>query len=100
MTSTLEPTGNAFTMPPCSACSNNTGRLVTVNGRDSSGLHVCDRCGALLGRCYRGDSPVLMTFGPDGDETRYFDLDLLGSDGVSRVHGFFNPATMKVVQFG
>ena len=108
----LTTTGHSFTMPPCSSCSNNTGHAVEVNGREHASLVTCDGCGALLGRCYRGDSPVLMVFADGADdgvqpnveatdrEAVYFDLDLLGSDGVNRVHGWYDPASMKVVQFG
>jgi len=100
MTTTLTKVGTSFGTTPCPCCSATRGNAVEVNGRLAHGLYLCEGCGGLLGSCYRGDSPVLMVFGEDGDESRYFDLDLLGSDGISRVHGFYNPATMKVVQFG
>ena len=102
MTTTITKVGNDYTMPPCPGCSNNTGHSVSINGRFSNTLRECAGCGALLGRCYRGDSPVLMTFSPEHnpEKTRHFDLDLLGSGGVRRVHGFYNPADMMVTQFG
>jgi hypothetical protein len=102
MTTEICQTGNAFTMAPCSACSNNTGRAAQVNGREHASLIICSGCGALLGRCYRGDSPVRMFFSQDPapEEVRYFDLDLLDSSGLDRVHGWYNPADMMVVQFG
>ncbi len=115
--SKLQTVGNSFTAPPCSACNNNTARSLVVNGHAHPDLRVCDRCGAVLGRCWRGDSPVLLVFCPTEaakavshsarrrlesqlPDPRFFDLDLVGSAGVERVHGWFNPATMKVVQFG
>ncbi len=108
----LTKSTHSVTMPPCSGCNNNTGRLVINDHGHETGILVCDGCGGLLGRCYRGDSPVLMVFSPGADDgvqpnvettdadAVYFDLDLLGSAGVERVHGFFNPADRKVLQFG
>ena len=103
MTNALKTSGTSFGMTGCPACSCRRGSALEVNGRPHNSLKVCERCGALLGRCYRGDSPVLMVFDETDSadvETRYFALELLGSDGISFPHGWFNPATMKVVQFG
>ena len=99
MTHTIKTT---CTMPPCSCCNNNTARVVLNDQGHETSLLICAGCGALLGHCYRGDSPVLMTFSPDTTpaEQTYFDLDLLGSGGITRTHGWYNPADMKVVQFG
>jgi len=84
----------------CPACNSSKVSSVAVQ------VHECRRCDAVFGSCYRGDLyqyvvPVFDTV-PDvpPEETRYFDFKVLGSDGVSRVHGWLNRSTRRVVQFG
>ena len=65
----------------------------------------CASCGAIHGTCYLGDSYSLVKpfFGPEcstPEEQRYFDLTCLGSRGVERRHGWFNPATKTLTQVG
>jgi hypothetical protein len=60
-------------------------------------------CGAIHGTCYKGEGyEFYLPYwheGPDG-ETVYVDLELLGSDGVTRFHGWINKQTRKIVQVG
>lgn len=67
----------------------------------------CNGCGGIytLERIYLGDSYRLVK--PQWDDTdcpaekwQYFDFDVLGSDGPSRRHGFYNPGNRKITQVG
>jgi len=75
------------------------------------GVYVCEDCGAIHGQCYLGDSfAIVLPYWDDADpatrEQVYFDLDCLGarkrkgSKGIERRHGWFNPATRKIIQVG
>jgi hypothetical protein len=65
-------------------------------------------CGALYTTraIYRGDSYQAVLPGWDGvgacatGEERYFDLEVLGSDGLARRHGWYNPTTKRITQTG
>lgn len=69
-------------------------------------VYECKRCGAIHGTCYKGDSYSLVKpwFSqlpdPDPSEWRYFDLKVLGSKGVERRHGWFNPEDKCILQVG
>jgi len=58
---------------------------------------------------YKGDSyAIRLPWFADDDELkntppealRYYDLTLLGSEGIERVHGWFNPASKRIHQTG
>jgi len=75
------------------------------DGRKISGVYEHSVCGAVLGSCYRGDAyGVYLPYWAPPDTPienwRYFDLTVLGSDGVSRVHGWFDIETRKLTQVG
>jgi hypothetical protein len=62
-------------------------------------------CGGIytIHRIYLGDSYAIVL--PDwhtGPETTpvYYDLDVLGSAGPERRHGWFEPTTRRIVQTG
>jgi hypothetical protein len=66
----------------------------------------CSSCGALFGQGYKGDLMRLVRLGSlqanvteEGTE-QYFDFTVISSAGVDRVHGWFDPATKNVVQYG
>lgn len=68
-------------------------------------VYRCRRCGALHGTVYRGElnQYVIMRLAPQpvpAERERYFDFTVLGSDGVSRVHGWYDTATRLVTQVG
>lgn len=88
----------------CPACNR-----VKGNKADAKGVFTCSACGALFhneGLLYLGDSYsyVLPSWDADGacpvDAQRYFDLTVLGSKGLDRRHGWFNPATKRITQVG
>jgi len=65
----------------------------------------CRRCGAIYGDCYKGESyaivlPYMAEAEVPPERCRYYDLTVLGSDGVSRRHGWFDPDTRRIVQIG
>jgi hypothetical protein len=85
----------------CSACS---GRLVAT---DRPTLTRCRKCGGLHGSCLRGDATALVGLGlpmqsnaSSPEALRFFDLTVIGSQGVSRIHGWFDVQTVRVVQYG
>lgn len=91
----------------CPACSHTKGRQVRLHGRLLAQVFECAACGGLHGTCYKGDANdlVLPYFAPgelvnESERVRYFDLTTLGSAGVQRVHGWYDPATGYIVQVG
>lgn len=83
----------------CRACS---GTLRV--SREGVGLLECRRCRGLHGTLYRGEATALVGLGlpmlDESDNVRYFDLDVLGSDGIRRLHGWYDPVRRRVVQYG
>lgn len=77
-------------------------------GRETKGpgqLYTCKGCGGLFGSCYLGDSytlvsPFMAREAVPAEQTRYFDLDCLGSEGLTRRHGWYDPRTKLVTQVG
>jgi len=68
-------------------------------------VFVCGRCGALYGECWKGESysfvlPHWETGKYYPHEVRYYDLTVLGSDGIERRHGWYLPRTKRIVQVG
>lgn len=84
--------------PACSHTRHEATHLVSV--------YRCSKCQAVHGSCYLGDSYtiVLPYFhqGPDPDpkDWRYYDLECLGSAGLQRRHGWYLPATKRILQVG
>jgi len=86
----------------CPGCS---GKRSTPGPID--GTRFCAACGALFTtrHIYKGDSYSLVmpffTSDPTADERAiYFDLETLGSDGLGRRHGFYDPTTKLLTQVG
>lgn len=70
-------------------------------------VRECRKCQGIytLRSIYLGDSYLIVlpyfSTDPTSDERqRYFDLDCLGSKGLSRRHGWFDPANKKLTQVG
>lgn len=87
----------------CGAKISRKARNTRYNGL--TGLFECNHCGALQGRCYKGQSyQAVMPFFSKEDiapsEWKYFDIRCLGSDGITRRHGWFNPNDGKLMQTG
>ena len=83
----------------CPACSG--------NGINKGKVSECKRCGGIFADAiYLGDSyDFVLPYWDDPDacragDQRYFDFVCLGSGGVDRRHGWFNPATKRIVQVG
>jgi hypothetical protein len=65
----------------------------------------CKKCGAVFGSCYKGDSysivkPYFAEEHVPVESLRYYDLEVVGSNGVERRHGWFDPATKLIHQTG
>ena len=86
----------------CTSCNS-----TNVTSTTHHAIYTCDACGGLLSTgIYRGDvfSFVHLHRWHTGEERpedlRYFDFTILGSEGISRSHGWFHAVTKDVVQFG
>ena len=89
----------------CPACSSTRRSHVVLNGREHPSVYRCGNCEAIFGSCYLGDSYALVIprFAAEdvpSEQLRYFDFDTLGSAGVGRRHGWYDPATKLVHQVG
>lgn len=85
----------------CPACNH---RLATIVDGHAS-VYRCARCKAIYGSCYLGDSyslvlPFMVASEPPADRVRYFDLECLGSRGITRRHGWYDTETKRIVQVG
>lgn len=71
-------------------------------------VYRCRACECLHGTVYRGDLYGIVNTtrlaGPDEEgvpgSQRPFDFMVLGSDGVRRVHGWYNPTNRLMTQVG
>jgi len=99
-----EAKANPTRIDSCPACSH-----VRGNKADAKGVYTCKSCGGIFhnsGYLYLGDSYtyVLPQWDAEGacriEDQRYFDLTVLGSKGIERRHGWFNPATKRITQVG
>ncbi len=85
----------------CPACSCKRAKPTTYGVT----VYECCGCGAIHGTCYLGQSyaVVLPYFVPEGtpeDDTFHYDLTCLGSEGITRRHGWADRKTRKIVQVG
>lgn len=78
----------------CSACS---GTLEPSTYRGVRVL-VCAACSGIHFRGYKGDAYRVVNFSRigAGEGVRYFDLDMTGSNGRERVHGWIDAAGTMV----
>ena len=79
--------------------------FIGKSGRRIYGVYVHSRCGAVLGMCCQGDSydvipHYMATENANPERCRYYDLEIMGSDGIRRSHGWFDPETWRVTQVG
>jgi hypothetical protein len=97
----LQPQSNTDIHCPCCLSKRRKER------KDLQGtIYQCSECEALYGRCYLGDSYGIVK--PEWADNqnlpahriKYFDLTCLGSEGLTRRHGWFDPETRKIVQIG
>lgn len=88
----------------CPACNNTRGNKPFVNGtRTMHGVTTCGKCGAVFGTCYLGDSYTIVMpqwHAGESDNTFYFDLECLGSAGITRRHGWADRSSRRITQVG
>ncbi len=70
-----------------------------------TGLYRCLSCGCLHGTLYLGESyshvRPHMTDDPEADKRAVpYDFACLGSDGITRRHGWYDPQTNLITQVG
>ena len=69
-------------------------------------VYSCARCNAIYGTCYLGDSYEYVSPRFSGSvnfsntDLRYFDFECLGSQGITRRHGWYNVQDNAIVQVG
>jgi hypothetical protein len=94
------PTQKTRSSVECPACSSREARATLAD----LSVYVCGRCGCLHGTTYLGSSYSFilprMTSSVEGVAEFPYDLRTLGSAGVSRRHGFYQPSTKLVTQVG
>jgi len=85
------------------------GSCPACNGSDDeeaeTGVYRCRACGCLHGTVYLGESYkyVLphMTDDPEADKRAIpYDFECLGSEGITRRHGWYDPQTRLITQVG
>lgn len=91
----------------CPACNNQRGNKRYDETKFSlADIYRCKKCGAVFGSCYLGDSyTVVKPFfhsdpNPAPETMFYFDLECLGSAGITRRHGWAHRETKQIVQVG
>lgn len=90
---------SSYTACPCCSAK----RRKPVAGQTQ--VFTCNSCGAVYGDCYLGDSygivlPRWETTNVPSESVRYFDFMCCGSAGITRRHGWYNPASKLIVQVG
>lgn len=86
-------------MATCPLCNKSRSTQVIV------GVYRCNSCEAIFGQCYLGESyslvkPYFSKAEIPAEATRYYDLTCLGSKGIERRHGWYDPASKLIVQVG
>jgi hypothetical protein len=86
--------------PACPACSS-----VRREATQYPEVFTCRKCEAVYGDCYLGDSYafVLPRWAPadiPSERCRYFDFMTVGSVGIERRHGWYDPVTKLITQTG
>lgn len=84
----------------CPACNSKRNKVTKIVG-----VYECKKCGAFFGKCYKGESyeivlPYMAKKEVSLEKQRYYDLICLGSDGITRRHGWFDTTTKLITQAG
>jgi ribosomal protein L37AE/L43A len=93
-----EKTMSSYTS--CPACSSKAKAKTAHHS-----VFTCKTCKAIYGDCYLGESygivkPWFASAEVAPEKTRYFDFMTLGSKGIERRHGWYDPATGLITQTG
>ena len=88
----------------CPGCSKKvTVKTMNTAYKGVTGARCCPKCGAVFGTVYKGESYKLVKpWMGDGsfDNAFYYDLEVLGSDGITRRHGWADKDSLLVIQTG
>ena len=76
-----------------------------MRGRPVIGTKECQHCRAILGTVYKGElySIVRPYWSPEDvpqERWQYYDLTVLGSEGIERRHGWIDSETRLLLQTG
>lgn len=104
-------TTNTTTKPSCPACGDKRSprKSAVVPEALADQVRECRRCEAIFtiesATIYLGDSYGIvlpyLTGDPEAQgRQRYYDLMTLGSAGLKRRHGWFDPETRQITQVG
>jgi len=94
------PKAKQIAIPACPACSHKKGSEVKPF------VYSCGACDAIfsdniyLGESYEFVLPFMASEDVPQERTRYFDFTCLGSQGVTRRHGWYDIQTKRIVQVG
>ena len=85
----------------CPACSHMLAYQVEGHPR----IYRCAACDGIYGFCCLGESyspvlPYMVSQDPPVEQTRYYDLECLGSKGITRRHGWYDTVSKLIVQVG
>jgi len=86
-----------MTCPACNGKRHDTTQI--------TGVYVCLRCKAIHGQCYLGESyelvlPYMTAEDVPHERLRYYDIQCLGSEGITRRHGWYDVESKVIVQTG
>lgn len=90
----------------CNNCDHKlTVKNINTRYLDIQGVFECEHCGTVQGTCYKGESyKIVKAFmAPDNvsfDNAFHYDLQVLGSTGIERRHGFADKETRLIIQVG
>lgn len=74
--------------------------------KNDNNTMICTECGGLISEnIYLGDSykyvlPFMTKEKIEPENTRYYDFTCLGSSGITRRHGWYDPKSKLIVQVG
>jgi hypothetical protein len=88
----------------CPACNGKRLKEFKAHASIRVSIQECRRCGCIFGSCYLGDSYAIvkpwLTAQTDDMEVVPFDFTCVGSQGVTRRHGWFDKKSGYMVQVG
>jgi hypothetical protein len=89
----------------CPACNKKmTKKALSEDFQGIAQVHQCPKCRAVFGTCYLGESYEIVkpyfSYVADMATAIYYDLTCLGSNGIERRHGWFDPTSKLILQTG
>lgn len=93
--------------PCCGKPRSKRDQPLVFNGKTYFGVSECAGCKAIytttpiyLGESYTLVKPFFIKPEFEPEQGLYYDFETLGSDGLGRRHGWFDPKTRLIIQVG